>query len=68
MDKRHNHPMIFTSLTHGAACLYALEKAGKTIDDVIAFSNKYNFAICTAGNGDKWYQAEALNRVIAGES
>ena len=78
MDKRHTQPMtaststnidgrtVFTSLTHGAAALYLLEKAGKTINDVHFFCSQHNIEIMTAGNGDKWYTAEALNRTMYG--
>ena len=57
---------VFTSLTHGAAALPLLEKAGKTINDVHFFCSQHNIEIMTAGNGDKWYTAEALNRTMYG--
>ena len=57
--------MIFTTLTHGANVIPALEKAGKTLDGLVAYCNEYKFEIAKAGNGDSWYHPEAINRFIA---
>ena len=57
---------VFTSLTHGAAAMYLLEKAGKTINDVYYFCSQHNIKIERAGNGDAWFPAEALNRTMYG--
>ena len=57
---------VFTTLTHGGAALYLLEKAGKTLDDVYAFCGDNGIEVMVAGNGDKWFHPYALNKVMYG--
>ena len=56
--------MIFTSLTHGAAAMYALEKAGKTTDELIAFCKEAGYA-WEVQRGSYWFYGRAINEFLA---